>query len=111
MDRSQGLNQNGLARQVESTDRSLPTLSATRAVPGTNRPREEARVPRLGLLGEALAEPGRSTCAAADHRPGPRRARGESDGAYVYRRLFRAVAVPRAPQGRVCQPAELAAPR
>src|SRR6266404_9136227 len=106
MDRAQGLNPRGLARQVEPTDCSLPVVPATRAIPGADRPREEARVPRLGLLGETLAEPGRSTGATADHWSCSRRARSKSDGAYVYGRLFRAVAFPRAPQGWICQPTQ-----
>src|SRR5260221_14410766 len=105
MDRAQGLNPRGLARQVEPTDCSLPVVPATRAVSGADRPREEARVPRLGLLGEACAEPGRSGRAAVDHRPGPCSTRGKPHGAYVYGRLFGAMAVPRAPQGWIRQPA------
>src|SRR5690349_6192454 len=96
MDRAQSLNPHGLARQVEPTDRSMSALSAPCAVPQADRPREEARVPRLGLLGEALAKPGRSTRSAVDHRFGSRGARGKPHGAHVYGRLFRTVAVSRA---------------
>src|SRR5205814_1015899 len=84
--------------------------AAARLLP-PRRPRQEARVSRLAVLGEACPGLRRSRCAAACRRARTRGARSEPHRSHVYRRLERQLVVRGAAPLRVREPAAIAVAR